>query len=243
MDIGMEREASKSGGSKPDEFDLDELKQAWRSLDAKLQRQNDLQFLALREQRVGRVRSALRPLFWGQIASMAFGLAMLLLGLGTWVPHWQIPHLLVAGLAMHVYGVATIAIGGVLCARILAIDYAEPVLALQQRLARIRRVYLIGGMWIGLPWWLLWIPFVMTLAASLLGLDLYAVAQGAGPLLNWIHLSLAVSALGLLGTWWFHRWLRKPGREALAGRMEDNAAGHSLRKARAELDELRRFSE
>lgn len=224
-------------------MELDELKQVWQSLDRKLQLQNDLQLQALREKRVGRVRSALRPLFWGQVVSMLFGLAMLLLGLGTWVPHREVPYLLVAGLVMHAYGVVTIAIGGVLCAKILAMDYAEPVVDLQRRIARIRRLYLVGGMWTGLPWWLLWIPFMMTLMAAVLGVDIYAVAQHAGPLLNWIHLSLAASALGLLATWGFHRWLHMPGREALAKRMENNAAGRSLRRAQAELDELQRFSE
>jgi hypothetical protein len=48
-----------------------------------------------------------------------------------------------------------------------------------------------------------------------------------------------VGVAGLLGTLWLHRWSRKPGREALAKRLEDGAAGGSLRRAQAELDALK----
>ena len=46
---------------------------------------------------------------------------------------------------------------------------------------------------------------------------------------------------GLLATWWFHRWARRPERAAFGRKMDDSLTGGSLRKALAQLDELERF--
>jgi hypothetical protein len=224
-------------------MELDELKQAWQTLDRRLQQQNSLQFQLFREKRIDRMKSSLRPLFWGQIASIVFGLCMLLLAIDVWPSHRDVPHLLIAGIVMHVYGVATIIAGGIVCGLIAGIDHAAPVLQLQQRLARLRKTYIIGGMCVGLPWWVLWVPFAMVLAMSVAGIDIYSIAQSDGPLLNWLNISAAAGVLGLFGTWWLHRWSRQPKREALAKRLEDGAAGGSLRKAQAELDVLKQYAE
>jgi hypothetical protein len=51
----------------------------------------------------------------------------------------------------------------------------------------------------------------------------------------------AFGVVGLLATLYFYRWSRRPGREALAKRLNDSAAGSSLRKAQAELDGLKAY--
>lgn len=224
-------------------MELDELKQAWQTLDRRLQQQNAMQFQLLREKRIDRMKSSLRPLLWGQIIQILFGVCMLLIGVDVWTSHRDVPHLLIAGLVMHVYGVATIIAGGLVCSGIAGIDHAAPVLELQRRLARLRKVYLISGMCVGLPWWVMWVPFIMTLAMSATGIDLYAVANAPSPLANWLNISVAVGVLGLLGTWVFHRWSRHPSRAAFGKKLEDGAAGGSLLKAQAELDTLRRYPE
>ena len=40
---------------------------------------------------------------------------------------------------------------------------------------------------------------------------------------------------------WFHNWSHRPGREALARRVDDFLGGDSLRRAREQLEELARF--
>lgn len=224
-------------------MELDELKQAWQTLDRRLQQQNAMQFQLLREKRIDKMKSSLRPLFWGQIVSILFGICMILLAIDVWPSHRDTPHLLLSGIVLHVYGIATVIAGGIVCDMIAGIDHAAPVLGLQQRLARLRRAYIVGGMCVGLPWWVLWVPFVMVLAMSTIGVDIYAVAEASGPFRNWLNISAAASALGLFGTWWFTRWTRKPGHEALAKRLEDGLAGVSLRKAQAELDALKAYAE
>lgn len=224
-------------------MELDELKQAWQTLDRRLQQQNSLQLQLFREKRIDRMKSSLRPLFWGQVVSILFGICMILLGIDVWPSHRDAPHLLIAGIVIHAYGIATIIAGGLVCGLIAGIDHAAPVLQLQQRLARLRKAYIVGGMCVGLPWWVLWVPFIMVLAMSVTGIDIYTIAQSNGPLLNWLNISAAAGVLGLLGTWWFHRWSRQPKREALAKRLEDGAAGGSLRKAQTELDALMQYAE
>ena len=225
-------------------MELDDLKQAWQSLDRQLKRQNELQWQQLRETRARSIRSRLRPLLFGQIVQMFFGVWLILIGVDVWHAHTDTPHLLLAGLVVHIYGIATTIAGGVICGGIARIDHAAPVLELQQRLARLRRNYLIAGMCVGLPWWVMWVPFVMTLAMSATGVDIYAVARaGSTPLTNWLNISLGVGVAGLLATWIFHRWSRHPSRAALGKKLDDGAAGGSLRRAQAELDALRAFGE
>ncbi len=224
-------------------MELDELKHAWKALDAQLTLQNRLQLDALHERKVGRIRSRLRPLFWGQLIQILFGAWMILIGVDVWTAHRDTLHLLLAGLAVHAYGVAAIIAAGIVCGGIARIDHAAPVLELQRRLARLRRAYLIGGMCVGLPWWIFWVPFLMTLAMSATGIDIYAVAQASSPLTNWLNIGIVGGVLGLFGTWIFHRWSRHPSRAALGKKLDDGAAGGSLRKAQVELDALQRYGE
>lgn len=222
-------------------MELDELKQAWQTLDKRLQQQNAMQFQLLRDKRIDKMKSSLRPLLIGQIVQILFGAWMVLIGVDVWASHRDVPHLLIAGIVMHVYGVATIIAGGIVCGGIAGIDHAAPVLELQRRLAKLRKQYLLGGMWVGLPWWVMWVPFIMTLAMSATGIDIYAVARASSPLANWLNISLGVGVLGLFATWVFHRWSRHPSRAAFGRKLEDDAAGGSLRKAQAELDALRAY--
>ena len=64
----------------------------------------------------------------------------------------------------------------------------------------------------------------------------------ASKLQEWgLEVTRGLGKTGLVGTLVFHHWLHRPGREALAKRMDDGAAGGSLRRAQAQLDELKRF--
>ena len=211
------------------------LKQAWQTLDKRLQQQNALQFDAFRERKAGIIKASLRPLFWGQLVQMLFGIATVLAGVWLWKNFSSITTVLVSGIVVHLYGVATIIASGAVLGGISKIDRSLPVLELQQRLATLRRTYIIGGAVVGLPWWLLWmVPplVVVSLQAQQTGATVFSPT-----LLGWC----AVGVAGLVGTLWFHRWSHKPGREALAKRLDDGAAGGSLRRAQAELDALKAY--
>jgi len=139
-------------------MEIDDLKHAWQSLDQRLDQQHTLQLHVLRERKLDSLRRHLRPLVWGHVLQMLFGVLLVLLSVSVWSQHLHQTHLLVAGLVMHLYGIAVIIFGGVMLGRISRIDYSTPVLGLQKQLASVRRQYVIGGMCVGLPWWLLWVP-------------------------------------------------------------------------------------
>jgi hypothetical protein len=218
-------------------MELDDLKLAWKTLDARLQQQNALQLAELHDRKIGRIRASLRPLMLGQIVQMLFGAGCVIVGVGMWKTFSTIVPVLLAGIVFHVYGVLTIIAAGIVLGGIARIDHSLPVLELQQRLASLRKSYLISGMVIGLPWWVLWVLPLVAVAS------LHNAQVGAPGLPLWIWLCMAGGAIGILATWMLHRWLQRPGREALAERMQDSAAGGSLRRAQAELDALKRYAE
>ena len=139
-----------------------------------------------------------------------------------------------AGIVVQLYGIATIAMAGQTLLRIREIDYTQPVVDIQKRLAVLRRTYIVNGMLAGLPWWFLWVPLLMVLA-GLGGHDLYANA----PELVWIGLGVGVA--GLAATAWFHGWSRDPARPRLARAVDASVTGGSLQRARAQVDEIARF--
>jgi hypothetical protein len=218
-------------------MELEELKLAWKTLDARLQQQNALQLAELYDRKVGRIRARLRPLMLGQIVQILFGIVCVIAGVGLWKTFAAILPVLLIGIVFHVYGVLTIIAAGIVLGGIARIDHSLPVLELQRRLASLRKSYLISGMVIGLPWWLLWILPLIAIVS------LKNAQIGASGLPLWLWLCIAGGVVGILATWLLHRWLQQPGREAFAKRMQDNAVGGSLRRAQAELDALKRYSE
>lgn len=61
-------------------MELDELKTAWQTLDRRLQQHNAINLQLFKDRKLDKARSSLRPLFWGQIAQMLFGLCFIVLG-------------------------------------------------------------------------------------------------------------------------------------------------------------------
>ncbi len=218
-------------------MELDELKAAWQALDRSLARHNRINLELFKEKKLEKARASLRPLFWGQLAQMLLiGLPFVLLAGCLWAGLDSRPPLplLLAGIFVHAYGVATIALAGCTMGLIRTIDYSAPVLAIQKQLAKLRRFHIVNGMIAGLPWWLLWVPVLMVLS-GLAGVDLYARA----PSVVWIGLGIGIA--GLLATWWFHHWSRSADRPKLAKAMEDSVTGGSLRKAQRIVDEISQF--
>ena len=213
-------------------MELDDMKAAWKTLNERLDAQAALNLHMYKQGKLDRLRRGLRPLVWGQAIQIVIGALAAVWGAGFWVAHRNVPHLLIAGLIVHAAGISMIALGALMEALIARIDYSAPVLTIQRRLAQLRKVYVRGGLAIGLPWWLLWIPFLMVLIGYA-GVDLYLHA----PSVIWIGTAIGVA--GLLATWVF---VRSAGsRPRLAGRLESSAAGGSIRRAQAYLDEIARF--
>jgi hypothetical protein len=217
-------------------MELDDFKSAWQAIDRRLELDNRLKLRDLHERTVHKARGSLRPLFWGQVAQILFGIPFILLAALLWSTKPTHASSIVAGVLVHAYGVLTIIGAGVVLGQIGKIDHAMPVLDIQKRLLRARSLYIRSGMVAGLPWWFLWIAILQVLA-GLGDVDLLATA----PSLVWSGYGIGIA--GLLATGWFHRWARHPERAEFGRKMDDSLTGGSLRKALAQLEELKRFEQ
>src|SRR5262245_27982885 len=164
-------------------MELDDLKQAFWTLEGRMERQSTLNERIYKEQKLDRTRASLRPLVWGHAGQAALGVLLTLLAGPFWWKHPDNPHLVIAGVIVYVYAVLMIALGARVLVRLYNLDFDAPVIAIQKQLAELRRSYLNCGLVIGLPWWLLWIPFAMVMS----GFDLYTRATRA-----WIIANIAV---------------------------------------------------
>lgn len=216
--------------------ELDDLKQLWQRLDARLAAQQTLAFQAFRDRRLQTLRRRLWPLYGGQIVQLAFGIAMLVFGVYGWRRNMATPHLVAAGLLVQVYGVAAIASAGRTMQLIREFDYTMPVVTLQRQLVVLRTWHVRTGVWLGQAWWFLWMPCVMIVAAAL-GVDVWRRA----PQVLWFGAAVGVAGVVVMEA--AARLSRRPHWRWLAVLNDDAMAGASLRRAQAVLDEIARFED
>jgi hypothetical protein len=214
--------------------DLDDLKAAWRQLDRRLARHEAIALDDLRHRRLDGVRAHLRPLRWGQRLQIPLGVVVIVLSVASWRSRWDIVNVRIAAMVMHAYGAALILAGARTLTLLERLDYGAPVLEIQRRLAALQRWYGQSGLILGLAWWLLWLPALVMLAGAF-GIDL--LARGPRVLGGYV----AVCVVGLLISLWLVRWAERSTRPAVRAWAERAAAGESLFRAAAALDEIRRF--
>lgn len=221
------------------ELDFDALKASFQKLEARLAKQDDLTLRQERRRGIARIQWGMWPLWLGQTLQMLLGLACIALGVSVWSALRDGGAMFYSAILVHVYGVVCIILGGMTLGMLARIDRGESLTGTQLKLARLRKLYVIGGMTVGLAWWLFWIPFVATLFFWLTSgrVDFYA---NMGPS---IGIMLGVGVAGLIATRWFHRWSRSPARPKIARAMDDAVTGHSLARAQRRLDELKAFAE
>lgn len=217
-------------------MELDEMKLAWQALDHQVERQTSLNWRIWRDGQADRLRRGLRPLVWGQSVLVAFGIAVALWGINFWSTHHGIWQAMACGIAMQVFGTLAFIFPARVLSLVHGVDYAAPVLELQQRIARLRawRVKVEAPVFAVLGS-VIWIPAMLMLAqyaSDRAGVELWSGLRGAVP---WLLLSavgsVAVVALAyaLLCRFGRRRWL------------EDSFAGSAVRQAEKMLEEVARF--
>jgi len=181
--------------------------------------------LLLRRELMGRVEKSLRPLFWGQILQMLVGIGFIALGVYCWAPNKHIPHRLASGVVLHAYGTLMILAAGVICARIKRLDCSKAVHEIRDGLDGIRSAYLRFGAFLGLVWWLLWIPLAVAV-----GFDAVVYPPA-------LWLSTIIGVVGLvLSMIVYVRFLKSEKQSA--ERWRGTLAGESLRAAYLTLKEI-----
>lgn len=217
-------------------MELDEMKNAWLALDRRLERQDALNLATFREGRLDRLRASLRPMLIGRIVQIVAGAVLALVFAPFWVEHLGTPHLVVIGATLHLYALMLIVGGAREAYLIRRIDYAAPVLAIQQQLTELRAWLLRTAPVFGVAGCFVWVPFVLWAFIVLFGADVYAHAP---EVVYWL---LASSVVPLAAMLFVLRWVRRPGRSKLAALVERSVIPKSVYKAQRFLDEIAAFS-
>jgi hypothetical protein len=218
-------------------MELDELKGAWQALDSRLERQHALYVDILRHSKLTESRSALQPLQFGQWLQIAAGILVMLLFAPFWFDHRNTLHLLIPGLAMHAYGLMMVLAAARSLILIHRVDYSEPVVEIQQRLAELRvwrarveqPLFAVLGCFI-------WIPMLLVIFDAL-GADVWVRAP---QVVYWYIVSGFVCLAVLYGITW---GMRRSGSERTRTAIENSFIGKSVRRAQRELDEIGRFGQ
>lgn len=216
-------------------MELDDLKAAWQALDSRMARQNALGALVYRESRLDRARRLLRPLWIGQVVQAIAGVGLIVGAAAFWTAHRDSAYWLACGLLLHLYGLMFILAAARNFHLMGRIDYGQPLLEIQKRLAALRvwRVSVEGPVF-AVVGCFMWIPLVLVLLRVELGADIWLHA----PSVVWSF--IACGFLCLLGYFGLRYWShRRGGRVAEA--FDREIAGKSVFRAQAALDEIARF--
>lgn len=218
-------------------MELDDLKQAWQTLDRRLELQNALSLHMFKEDKLRKAKSRLRPLMLGAVLHILIGVVFTVFFATFWIAHLDNAVLMLSGIVMHAYSVLLIVFGMMELLTITRINYAEPVVTIQKYLAYLRTLRVRAMPWLGLPHWLLWVPLTLIVFKRFFGADLWANAPEV------VGIFLAVGVLGLLATLWFLRWSTRPLPRRIGQYLWASSAGRSVSRAQAELDDIAKFSE
>lgn len=216
-------------------MELDELKQAWQTLDERLDRQGAIQWRLFQESRLSKAKSGFHWLAACKIVQIALGFFTISFCVSFWMANRGNPALLASGIVTQAFATALVVAGVIELLLIARIRYAEPVTTIQKYLTYLRlwRSRIIP--WLGLVQWLLWIPLTMIAFKWWFGVDLWARAPAT------VYGFFAVSIAGLLTTLWLIYWSPHSLRARVGRYFDQSNTGPAVDRAQSILDEIERF--
>jgi hypothetical protein len=204
-------------------MEMTELQRAWADLDSRLARQT-VELQQLRRANVfDRLRDRLRPLGTALWLQLLVGVAAVLLAGGYWTARLDQPHLVFYGVCVHLFGIGLLVTAIVQLAQLGRLEPGLPVLALQRRLLRLRRLRIGGERWLMAGGFFVWAPLAFLLLARY-GMDLWPSRPGV--VLGNLGFAVLLSLAMLWASYRFRDWF------------ERDASGGSLAQAEAELGEV-----
>ncbi|MGH9442269.1 MAG: hypothetical protein ACRD16_08325 [Thermoanaerobaculia bacterium] len=218
-------------------MELDDLKSQWAEYGRKLDANIRLNERVLRESRVGKADSSLKWAFRGILFEQLMSIPAVIL-LGIFISdHFSDPRYLLPAAVLDLFAIFSIASCGYQMGELKAVDYGQPVVAIQRKLAKVRVLRLATIKWAFLLWPVLWIPFAIVTFKGILGIDGYVLFRG-----DWLAIDLSVGvAITLLLAWASLRFGARARRLPLARPILDALAGRSLSEAMAFLERLTQF--
>ncbi len=218
-------------------MELDDLKQAWQTLDERLVTAHAMQIDTRRDLKLHQAASALRPVRWLLWLQIALGLVSAVLLGGFIAAHWFAPRFVVPALVLDVAAVLTLAGAAGQLRRLDEIDYAGPVVAMQGSLIAFAVARARDVRWHLLLVPALWTPFAIVMLQGLFGFDVFRWF-GAG----WVAANVAFSvALTPFLIWVTRRQDARIRQEGLIRALADDIAGRRLLRATRLLDDIVAF--
>lgn len=219
-------------------MNLEILQRRWGELDQKLDERLRQHDGLLRRLYLQSVQIPLRRRSWAIGAEVALNVVVLLLLGGFLFQHIAAPPFLIPGVGLYLFALWQLVANLRQIVALRTLDYNSPVVALQQRLARLRVQSLTQLLWTVALSSLLWPLLVIVGLKGLLGLDAYAVLGvpwlGVNLLLGLVFVPLAIGLARLLG----RRFGALPRFQRLLG----DLAGRSLREAQQALASVEAFA-
>ena len=220
-------------------MELDDLKERWAASNRKLEASMRLNTHLVGQMNLARAEGSLKRLSWGVRLELALTLLVIVL-LGSFAAdHVRELRFLIPALMLGVYAIALFAARIRELVDIASVDYAEPVVAIAQRLEklRLRRIRTTIAMLLFGP--LMWLPALIVVLRGLFGIDVYAAAAPSWFVANLLF-GLVVIPIAILLARRFGRAFKG---SSLIRRLADDIAGRSLAAALESLDALRRFED
>ncbi|KGQ18578.1 hypothetical protein LF41_604 [Lysobacter dokdonensis DS-58] len=187
-------------------MELHELESAWKTLDARVARQ-DVELAQLRARDfASRMKATLLRVTLGQWWQIAVGLAFAVWGGSYWFDHLGTTHLVAYGLAVHAYGIALLATAIVLLVHLSRVDYGQSVADVQQRVLELRRTRIRCERVLWIAGAVMWVPILM-IALRFIRVDAWA----ANPwyVLGNLAVGLVLAAVAGLLMWRKPAWFAK----------------------------------
>jgi hypothetical protein len=220
-------------------MDLEELKLIWANYDRKLDTCIRLSSQLLNAATLKKTHSAVQR--W--IAFVVFELVVNLLGvvlLGSFIAdEIASPRFWIPALVLDLFLVSLVAATIRLLAMASAIDFGAAVAEIQRKIETLRIWRIQTTKWTLLLAPLMWIPLLIVVLKGCLGVDAYAVLDGAWLLWNVIFGVAVIPAAIVLSK----RYAGRLGRSSAIQRFMRDIAGYNLSSATRFLAELQTFQD
>jgi hypothetical protein len=220
-------------------MELEELKELWNRSNRKLEASSRLNTLLFAQLNLRKADTSLKRLARGITSELVVNLVGVCL-LGWFASdHLREPRFLIPAAMLDVYAIVLAVAGARQLFELRSLDYDEPVVAIQDRLRRLRlaRIRATMGTLLFAP--LMWVPLLIVATRGFFGIDIYAVASPAWLAAN-VLFGLAVIPIAVVIARVFGPGLE---RATPVRFLADQIAGRGLAAALDDLAALRRFAE
>lgn len=220
-------------------MELEELKNLWNEGNRRLEASSRLNTLLFTQRNLRRADTSLKRLARGVTFELIVNL-IAILSLGWFAAdHVREPRFFIPAAVLDVYAIVLIAAGARQLFELRSLDYDEPVVAIQDRLQRLRlaRIRATMGTLLFAP--LMWLPLLIVATRAFFGVDIYAAASPAWLAANALF-GLAVIPIAVVIARAFGPRLE---RATPIRFLANEIAGRSLAAALDDLAAIRRFAE